>query len=181
MRHSILSQVHLPERPRGWGYRRGEGRPRRRTHASAAGPAQAAYQASLDRMHQAMGPGILDPDANVAFDKGMIAHHEAASRWRRSNCSMARTPPTESSLRRSLQRRKRKWRKLSSGWRGEGFVNPCRPCAAARGPGAAPRRTWRRRRRGWTQGYPRTPASWPGYPCGSGSAPWRAWGDSPIR
>lgn len=57
---------------------------------------------------------------------------------------MARTPPTESSLRRSLQRRKRKWRKLSSGWRGEGFVNPCRPCAAARGPGAAPRRTWRR-------------------------------------
>jgi hypothetical protein len=46
--------------------------------AAASGTAQAAYQASMDRMHATMGAGILHPDADVAFVKGMIAHHQAA-------------------------------------------------------------------------------------------------------
>lgn len=46
--------------------------------AGASNSAQAAYQASMDRMHQAMGSGIQDPDPDVAFVKGMLPHHQAA-------------------------------------------------------------------------------------------------------
>lgn len=45
-----------------------------------AAPAQSesarAYAAANDRMHAAMGN--IDPDADIAFMQGMIAHHRAA-------------------------------------------------------------------------------------------------------
>jgi hypothetical protein len=45
--------------------------------ASGAG-GQAAYQASMDRMHRAMEAGIRHPDPDIAFTQGMLAHHQAA-------------------------------------------------------------------------------------------------------
>jgi len=51
-------------------------------HGGGAAPsgesAQQAYLASMGRMHEAMEAGVKHPDADVAFIKGMIAHHQAA-------------------------------------------------------------------------------------------------------
>lgn len=52
-------------------------------HAHAAQPAgrdgaRAAYAASMARMHKDMDAGLEQADADVAFVKGMIAHHQGA-------------------------------------------------------------------------------------------------------
>jgi len=48
--------------------------------AAAAPPtgATAAYEASMARMHGDMLAGVRHPDADVAFVRGMVAHHQAA-------------------------------------------------------------------------------------------------------
>jgi hypothetical protein len=52
-------------------------------HGHAAPPArqggaQAAYAASMARMHQEMDAALDQPDPDVAFVKGMVAHHQGA-------------------------------------------------------------------------------------------------------
>ena len=44
----------------------------------APGGAQAAYVESMARMHDGMDAGIRHPDPDVAFVKGMLAHHQGA-------------------------------------------------------------------------------------------------------
>ncbi|HEY8359866.1 MAG TPA: DUF305 domain-containing protein, partial [Ramlibacter sp.] len=46
--------------------------------AAATGAAQAEYVASMQRMHGAMEAGVQHPDADQAFVRGMIAHHQGA-------------------------------------------------------------------------------------------------------
>ncbi|MEJ5990701.1 DUF305 domain-containing protein [Ramlibacter sp. PS3R-8] len=46
--------------------------------AAAGGTAQAAYLASMQRMHADMEAGVKNADADQAFVRGMIAHHRAA-------------------------------------------------------------------------------------------------------
>jgi uncharacterized protein (DUF305 family) len=47
--------------------------------ATAGGPsAQQEYLDSMARMHAAMEAGVRDPQPDVAFVRGMIAHHQAA-------------------------------------------------------------------------------------------------------
>jgi len=46
--------------------------------AASGESAQQAYLASMARMHEGMEAGVRHPDADVAFVKGMIAHHQAA-------------------------------------------------------------------------------------------------------
>ncbi|AEG91166.1 CopM family metallochaperone [Ramlibacter tataouinensis] len=45
---------------------------------AAGGSAQAAYLASMQRMHGDMEAGVKHPDPDQAFVRGMIAHHRAA-------------------------------------------------------------------------------------------------------
>jgi hypothetical protein len=45
---------------------------------AAEGTAQQAYAASMQQMHTAMDTAVKSPDADVAFVKGMIAHHQGA-------------------------------------------------------------------------------------------------------
>jgi hypothetical protein len=46
--------------------------------AAAQGTAQAAYLASMQRMHADMEAGVRNPDPDEAFVRGMIPHHQAA-------------------------------------------------------------------------------------------------------
>jgi uncharacterized protein (DUF305 family) len=55
-------------------------------HGTQASPMQGAsqseatkaYSAAVEKMHDPMMKGIQDPDADVAFVKGMIPHHQSA-------------------------------------------------------------------------------------------------------
>lgn len=46
--------------------------------AGTGGAAQQEYLASMQKMHQAMEAGVRQPEPDVAFVQGMIAHHQAA-------------------------------------------------------------------------------------------------------
>ena len=48
------------------------------TQAGSQSEATKAYAAAVEKMHDPMMQGILDPDADVAFVKGMIPHHQSA-------------------------------------------------------------------------------------------------------
>ncbi|MBJ7222566.1 MULTISPECIES: CopM family metallochaperone [unclassified Brenneria] len=47
-------------------------------HAENATESQQAYMQGMDRMHSQMQEGIQSSDPDVAFAKGMIAHHQGA-------------------------------------------------------------------------------------------------------
>ncbi|MEJ7929452.1 DUF305 domain-containing protein [Ramlibacter sp. AN1015] len=75
---SRATHTHDPERPHA-----APAEPVHRGHTVAAQPgtdgsAQAAYLASMQRMHEDMDTGIRHPDPDQAFVRGMIAHHRAA-------------------------------------------------------------------------------------------------------
>ena len=42
------------------------------------GPLQKASMEAMDRMNKAMMQGLMDPDPDVAWMKGMAAHHQGA-------------------------------------------------------------------------------------------------------
>ena len=62
---------HMTQQPAG-GAHAGHGDPARMTEASKA------YMEAMDKMHGPMMEGARDPDADVAFVKGMIPHHQGA-------------------------------------------------------------------------------------------------------
>jgi hypothetical protein len=66
----------VPATPATAGGHAGHGMPP--SAAAASGPAQAAYLASMQRMHGDMEAGVQHPDPDQAFVRGMIAHHRAA-------------------------------------------------------------------------------------------------------
>ena len=47
-------------------------------HSTAHSPAQQAYSKTMDDMHGPMMEGMMDPDPDAAFIKGMIPHHQGA-------------------------------------------------------------------------------------------------------
>jgi len=47
-------------------------------HGQAAGEATQEYMKVMDAMHGPMMKGIMDPDPDTAFVKGMLPHHEGA-------------------------------------------------------------------------------------------------------
>ena len=47
-------------------------------HSNALNPAQQAYSKAMDDMHSPMMAGVMEPDPDVAFVKGMIPHHQGA-------------------------------------------------------------------------------------------------------
>jgi uncharacterized protein (DUF305 family) len=75
------THTHDPERPHeapATATPRGQGHAHGAPAAAAAGSAQAAYLASMQRMHRDMEAGVQHPDPDQAFVRGMIAHHRAA-------------------------------------------------------------------------------------------------------
>jgi hypothetical protein len=75
------THTHDPERPHeapATATPRGQGHAHGGPAAAAAGSAQAAYLASMQRMHRDMEAGVQHPDPDQAFVRGMIAHHRAA-------------------------------------------------------------------------------------------------------
>ncbi|WP_375460887.1 DUF305 domain-containing protein [uncultured Enterovirga sp.] len=82
----IATHSHSPEHPHGPRAPGGIGAPPDRapshsTHSGGAavpGAATAAFTEAMDRMHKPMMEGILDPDPDVAFVRGMIPHHQGA-------------------------------------------------------------------------------------------------------
>ncbi|QTF10905.1 DUF305 domain-containing protein [Brenneria izadpanahii] len=47
-------------------------------HSDGVSESQQAYMQGMDQMHAQMQEGILSSDPDVAFAKGMIAHHQGA-------------------------------------------------------------------------------------------------------
>lgn len=47
-------------------------------HATELSSSQQAYVETMDKMHEPMMMGMMDPDPDVAFIKGMIPHHQGA-------------------------------------------------------------------------------------------------------
>ena len=47
-------------------------------HSAPLTPSQQAYSTAMDAMHGPMMEGVMDPDPDVAFVKGMIPHHQGA-------------------------------------------------------------------------------------------------------
>lgn len=46
--------------------------------ASAAESSQQSYMQGMDKMHQDMMSGVMSSDPDVAFARGMTAHHQGA-------------------------------------------------------------------------------------------------------
>jgi hypothetical protein len=70
-----------PERPHAAGAAHGTHggqAPATAQEGTAGSTAQQALLASMQSMHAAMDAGVRDPDPDVAFVQGMIAHHQAA-------------------------------------------------------------------------------------------------------
>lgn len=47
-------------------------------HGAELSASQQAYVETMDKMHEPMMMGMMDPDPDVAFIKGMIPHHQGA-------------------------------------------------------------------------------------------------------
>lgn len=47
-------------------------------HSNSLTPSQQAYSTAMDAMHGPMMAGVMEPDPDVAFVKGMIPHHQGA-------------------------------------------------------------------------------------------------------
>lgn len=48
------------------------------TNTQSLPESQKAYMEAMDKMHPPMMQGVMDPDPDAAFIKGMIPHHQGA-------------------------------------------------------------------------------------------------------
>ncbi|WP_201860719.1 CopM family metallochaperone [Microvirga soli] len=71
-------QMPMGQMMRGGGMMQGHGTQAAPAQAGSQSEATKAYAAAMDKMHAPMAQGIQDANADVAFVKGMIPHHQGA-------------------------------------------------------------------------------------------------------